>query len=122
MFGRNTAASTLTFLVDLSILWMLVEFAAVPHVPAAIVAFILPTTLFYFLQREWVFSGTQRGVARGFVYFLVITFIGFAAMLATFWALLEFTGIHYLIARVAASIVYGILLFVLNGVFNFKQL
>ena len=122
MFGKNTAASTVTFLLDLSILWMLVEFAAVPHVPAAVVAFVLPTTLFYFLQREWVFAGTTRGRAKGFAYFLVIICIGFVAMMATFWALLEFTEIHYLLARIAASIVYGILLFVLNGVFNFKQL
>ena len=43
-------------------------------------------------------------------------------MLGVFWALLEFTELHYLVARVAASVVYGLLLFALNGRFNFKEL
>ena len=122
MLGRNTVASTISFVLDLAILTMLVEFAGVAHVPAAAVAFVIPLIVFYFLQREWVFPGTHRGVASGFVYFLIIMGIGFAAMLAVFWTLLEVTDLHYLVARVLASIVYGIIVFVLNGVFNFKQL
>ena len=122
MFGRNTVASTGTFLLDLAILWALVELASVPRVAAAAIAFLLPLMVFYFLQREWVFAGTQRGLAKGFAYFAMNVGIGFVAMLAVFWALLEFTTLHYLVARLAASVVYGLLLFALNGRFNFKQL
>lgn len=122
MFGRNTVASTIAFALDLAILWALVELAGIAHVPAATIAFVLPLIVFYFLQREWVFPGTHRGIAAGFAYFLINTAIGFAAMLATFWALLELTDLHYLLARVAASVVYGLLLFFLNGRFNFKEL
>ena len=122
MFGRNTVASTISFVLDLAILAALVELAGVPHVVAAAIAFIIPLIVFYFLQREWVFPGTDRGMASGFVYFLINMGIGFAAMLAVFWTLLELTDLHYLIARVLASVVYGIVVFVLNGVFNFKQL
>jgi len=122
MLGRNTVASIITFTLDLAILWALVELAGLPHVPAAVLSFVLPMVLFYTLQRTWVFPNTNRGVASGFVYFMINVGVGFAAMLATFWALLEFTPIHYLIARVLASVVNGIVIFVLNGMFNFKQL
>lgn len=122
MFGRNTVASIITFSLDLAILWVLVELAGFPHVPAAVLSFAVPMVLFYILQRTWVFPQTERGVASGFLYFMINVGIGFAAMLATFWALLEFTPIHYLIARILASVVNGIVIFVLNGVFNFKQL
>ena len=122
MFGRNTAASIVSFILDIAILWALVELAGFPRVLAAVVAFIIPMIVFYILERTWVFPGTNRGVASGFVYFMINVGIGFAVMLATFWALLEFTSIHYLIARVLASVVNGIVIFVLNGFFNFKQL
>lgn len=122
MFGKNTVASTLAFLLDLAILWSLVELAGFPRVPAAIVAFAVPMVLFYILEREWVFPGTKRGVASGFVYFMINIGIGFVVMLAVFWGLLLVTDLHYLIARVAASVVSGIVIFILNGVFNFKQL
>ena len=122
MFGRHTVASTITFLLDLAILWSLVELLDVAYLPAALIAFVIPMTLAYVIEREWVFPGTQRGVVKGFFYFALNIGIGSAVMFATFWALLELAGVHYLIARVAASVVSGILIFLLNGLFNFKQL
>ena len=122
MFGRNTVASTAAFLLDLSILWALVELAGFPDLAAAVVAFIVPMVVFYFLEREWVFPETRRGVASGFAYFMLNIGIGFIVMLAVFWSLLQFTELHYLLARVAASVVSGIVIFLLNGFFNFKEL
>ncbi|HUG46725.1 MAG TPA: GtrA family protein [Sphingomicrobium sp.] len=122
MLGRNTIASIFSFLLDLAILVSLVEFAGFPRVPAAAVAFVIPMITFYFLQREWVFPDTSRGVASGFVYFVIIMGIGFVSMLAVFWTLLEVTSLHYVLARILASFVYGIIVFVLNGMLNFKQL
>lgn len=122
MLARNTVASIGTFLLDLAILATLVELVGLAHVPAATVAFLIPLVVFYFLQREWVFPGTDRGMASGFVYFLINMGVGFVAMIGVFWTLLEVTDLHYIIARVLASVVYGLVVFVLNGVFNFKQL
>lgn len=122
MFGRNTVASTLAFALDLLILWSLVQLLEVARIPAAVVAFIVPMIMFYILSREWVFPHSGRGVASGFVYFMLNIGIGFVAMLAVYAALLQLTGIHYLIARVTGSIVSGIVIFLLNGIFNFKRL
>ena len=122
MFGRNTVASTAAFLLDLLILWCLVELVGFPRISAAVISFLIPMALFYVLERVWVFPGSERGLASGFVYFMFNIGIGFLVMLAIFWALLQFTGIHYLIARVIASAVSGIVIFFLNGIFNFKEL
>lgn len=122
MFGRNTVASTIAFLLDLAILWSLVELAGFPRVPAAVVAFLIPMVVFYVLERQWVFAGTERGVAAGFAFFAVNLAIGFAVMLIVYWSLLQLTDLHYLVARIAASMVNGIVMFVLNGMFNFKKL
>jgi putative flippase GtrA len=122
MFGRNTVASTIAFALDLLILWGMVELLEVPRVIAAVIAFFIPMTLFYYLEREWVFPETQRGVAAGYAYFMVNIGIGFVVMLAVYWGLLLWTDMHYLLARIAGSIVSGIVAFLLNGFFNFKQL
>lgn len=122
MFGRNTVASTIAFALDLLILWGLVELLGMPHIPAAVLAFIVPMTVFYFLSREWVFPETERGVGAGYVYFMINVGIGFVVMLAVFWSLLEWTDLHYLLARIAGSVVSGIVIFFLNGFLNFKEL
>ncbi len=67
-------------------------------------------------------SRNGEGRCQRICYFPVNVGIGFAAMLGVFWTLLELTELHYLVARVAASVVYGVLLFALNGRFNFKEL
>jgi putative flippase GtrA len=122
MFGKNTVASTIAFALDLAILWGLVELAGLPRVASAVIAFIIPMVVFYVLERNWVFPDSDRGMTSGFFYFMVNIGIGFLVMLAVFWALLHFTPMHYLVARVLASMVSGIVIFLLNGVFNFKQL
>lgn len=122
MFGRNTIASTIAFTLDLAILFALVELLAFPRFGAAILAFLVPMILFYVLSREWVFPGTDRGVASGLVYFMVNIGIGFLVMLAVYWALLHFIELHYLLARIAGSVASGIVAFLLNGIFNFEEL
>ena len=122
MFGRNTVASTIAFALDLAILWSLVELLDVPRVIAAVIAFVIPMVVFYFLSREWVFPGTRRGVGSGFVFFIANVGIGFVVMLAVFWGLLQFTGLYYLVARILASVVSGVVIFLLNGFLNFRQL
>lgn len=122
MFARNTVASFFTFGVDVALLWALVEHAGVTYIPAATVSFLVAITVHYVLSRTWVFRGTERGVARGYVYFLLNAGIGLTITLAAFAALLQFTELFYLIARALASVAAGVVVFFLNAVFNFKQL
>lgn len=122
MFGRNTVASTIVFAIDLLLLWGLVALFDVSYVPAAVIAYAIAMSLFYVAARTWVFPDSDQGVAKGFVYFMVNVGIGFLVMLAVYWSLIQFLELHYLIARTAASIVSGIVIFLLNAVLNFKEL
>lgn len=122
LFARNTVASFFVFGLDVALLWALVEFVGVGYIPAATVAFLIAMTLHYVLSRIWIFQGTERGIARGYVYFMINTGVGLVITIGAFAALVEFTGIHYLIARVLASVAAGIVVFFLNAVFNFKAL
>jgi putative flippase GtrA len=122
MFGRNTVASIIVFAFDILLLWGLVALLDVAYVPAAVIAYAIAMSLFYVIARKWVFPDSDQSVARGFVYFLVNVGIGFLVMLAVYWSLIHFVELHYLIARLAASAVSGIVIFLLNAVFNFKEL
>lgn len=122
LFGRNTVASVAAFALDMALLALLVELAGLAYMPAAALAFVLAMSAQYVVSRAWVFRGSDRGLAAGYLYFLVNTAIGLVVTLALFWLMLELAGIHYLPARAAASLVAGLVVFFLNAVFNFKQL
>ena len=122
LFGRNTVASFFAFAIDIALLFTLVEAVGLTYLPAATIAFLFAMSVHYFIARLWVFKESDRGLASGYVYFLMNAGIGLVVTLAVYWAMINLLGIYYLIARIVASIAAGILVFTLNAVFNFKEI
>ena len=122
LLGRNTLVSTGVFALGLAMLWLLVEFAHVGKLEATAVTFLIATSLHYTLGRTWIYRGTDRGIVPGYGLFLVNAMIGLAVTLMLFDALVRFTPIHYLVARVIVSVFAGLVMFLLNAVLNFRRL
>ena len=121
MLWRNTVVSCSVFVLGLGVLYALVQWAGFPEVPAAGIGFLTANTLHYLLGRAWIFRGTDRGRASGYALFLINAGVGLAVTMALNAALLELTSLHYLTARVIVSLFAGLVVFVLNAVFNFRQ-
>ena len=122
MLARNTIVSSGAFAFDLVLLWALVQFLGMDKVLAAALAFVAATSLHYALGRSWIFRGTERGLAEGYVYFLINAGIGLAITVGLFAAFVWWTPINYLVARTLVSIVAGLAVFLLNAVLNFRRL
>jgi putative flippase GtrA len=91
-------------------------------VVATALAFVVANSLHYAFARGWIFRGTDRTAAEGYVYFLINAGIGLVITVTLFAALIRWTPINYLIARVLVSVVSGLTVFVLNAVLNFRRL
>jgi putative flippase GtrA len=91
-------------------------------VAATALAFVIANSLHYAFARGWIFQGTERARAAGYVYFLVNAGIGLVITVTLFAALIRWTPINYLVARVLVSVVSGLTVFVLNAVLNFRRL
>lgn len=121
LYIRNAAASTLSFMVDLLLILLLVERAGVDRMAAVAIAFVLANVLHYLLARAWIFRGSGRGLAAGYVYFLGNALFGLVVILGSFALLTQELGVPYVAARVAASLCAGTLVFVLNATLNFRH-
>ena len=123
LFTRNTIVSLFVFTLGLALLWLMVERLEVAKVPAAAISFLVSNTIHYAFGRTWIYRGTERRLAAGFAYFLINALVGLAMAMAgaLFAAFLEL-GLHYLLARIVASIFVGLTLFLLNAVLNFRSL
>jgi putative flippase GtrA len=122
MLGRNTLVSCLTFLIGILLLWLLVEQGGMAKVPAVALSFLIGTSIHYVLGRTWIFKGTDRAVASGYAYFLVNAGIGLVLTTTLFAAMISWTRIHYLVARILVSVVAGLVMFLLNATLNFRRL
>jgi putative flippase GtrA len=102
-------------------MWIFVEFGKIDETVAAAASFVVANSLHYSVARLWVFRGTRRGVAQGYGYFIANACVGLFIMVLLFAGLTHWTSMHYLVARALASVVAGLIIFVLNATFNFKR-
>ena len=122
LLSQNTIVSCATFLFDMLFLWVLVQFLHVGKYPATAIGFVVATSLHYAVARIWIFRGTTRKVASGYIYFLINATVGLVATMAFFALFAGLLGMNYLVARVVASVFAGLAAFLLNAVLNFKSL
>lgn len=122
MLARNTVVSCFCFAFDLVLLWALVRLAHMGKLPAAALGFVAANTLHYALGRSWIFRGTDRAVAAGYVYFLANAVVGLTVTMVLYAAFLRYTPINYIVARIVVSVFAGLAVFVLNAVWNFRRL
>ena len=120
MFVRNTIVSCVAFAFDLALLAALVELLAMHKLAAVTLAFLAAVTFHYVLGRVWIFPGSERGVTAGYVYFIVNATIGLVVTVALFAAFV-WLGLHYIPARIVASVFAGLTVFLLNAVLNFRS-
>lgn len=121
MLARNTVVSCFVFVIGLAVLWFMVAILDIDQTLSAGASFLIANTLNYLIGRAWVFKGTDRSFASGFVFFLFNALAGLIVTMALFELLVRYTPIHYLLARIIVSLVAGLLIFVLNAVFNFRK-
>lgn len=121
LFARNTAVSVLVFTISLTLMWVLVERVSIDQTAAAGFSFLVANTIHYTLGQSWIYRGTSRAVGKGYAFFLANALVGLVITLTVFSIFVEF-GLHYLWARVIASVFAGLAMFVLNAVLNFRCL
>ena len=121
LLARNTVVSTFVFLLGLALLWLMVERLGVAKVPAAGLSFLVSNSIHYLFGRTWIYRDTERKVAAGYAYFLINAVLGLGVTVGLFAAFIEL-GLHYLLARVVASVFAGLALFILNAGLNFRSL
>ena len=107
LFIKNGAASTLSFLLDLLLIWIMVERMGVAKLAAVAIGFVLANAFHYLLARVWVFRGSLRGLLSGYVYFFGNALFGLAIILGAFALLTDGLGVPYMVARVIASLDVG---------------
>lgn len=120
LLARNTLVSCAVFLFDLALLWALVEYLAMDKLVAATLAFLVAITIHYGFARIWIFVGSERELTSGYVYFLINAVVGLVLTIVLFWAFMAI-GLHYVPARIVASVFAGLAAFLLNAVLNFRS-
>lgn len=121
MLVRNTIVSCSVFAIGLFVLWAFVNFTSINKILAAGVGFMIANSLHYLIGRSWIFRGTDRDLRTGYILFLVNSSVGLLLTTGLYALLLKWSDVNYLVARIIVSLFAGLMVFILNAVFNFRQ-
>jgi putative flippase GtrA len=119
-FARYTTIGVSTLTFDLLLLAGLTEILSVPYTIATPVAFLIAVSINYLLSRHFVFRGTERPMAHGYLYFVLIALAGAGAITGAVYLLVTYAGLYYLVARVLVAGFVGMGNYLSNLHFNFK--
>ena len=120
LFIRYNISSFLTFVLELLVLYVLVQEFLLAYYIAVPISFALTTTAQWVMCHWWVFKRSGRRVPIEYVYFWTILLSGL------FWATIfvaifvQLFGLDVYVARIAASPLTGLWDFYLNARFNFR--
>lgn len=86
------------FLLDISSLYIFVEFVGINYLLAATLALGIATCMNYYLNRIWTF-GSRTPVIWSFSKYVTLLGFNYVLMIATLYIFVEFFGINYLVVK-----------------------
>jgi putative flippase GtrA len=119
-FIRYATVGGSTFIFDLLLLRTQVEMLEVNYFPAASSSFLIAVSVNYFFSRKWVFKGTQRKHAEGYLFFINTAVVGALATGFLMWLFCVKSHEPYLPVRVAIAAVIGMANYLIHLFLNFR--
>ncbi len=119
-FFKYWLAGSSTFLLDLLLLFIFVDYFGASYVSAASASFLIAVSVNYFISRKFVFKGTLQSVGKGYVNFILIALAGLVIIAVGMYVLTSILTVHYLLARVTIAGMTGLWNYLMNLYVNFK--
>ena len=118
---RSAVAAHLGFWADLATLVVLTEIIGLYYLLSAVSAFAVGLSVTYLLSVLWIFK--HRCIKNRFTEFAAFSLIGLIGvmiMLAAMWLLTEVLHLHYLISKIAASVLVFAVNFTMRRLLLFR--
>ncbi len=119
-FVKYVSVGVSTFLFDMLLIYIATSLFGVPYYISTPIAFWVALTLNYALSRKYVFKGTERKMHHGYAVYIAGGIFGGLLITSAVAFLVEYVGLHFIIARCLVSACVGIGGYIFNLYVNFK--
>ena len=95
----------LSLMVDYAVLYSLTEFAGMYYLYSSAISFGVSVVFNYWLCIKFVFKDARKQTPRQAVIFFAMGFIGLLLNQLCMWFFVAVAGMHYLIAKLGATVI-----------------
>ena len=119
---RYTFVGGTAFLVDYGILFLLTEYAGMPYLASAAMAFVAGLVVNYLLSISWVFSQNRSTKpAKEFLYFAIIGVVGLLFNELIMYVATDLCHLHYMLSKIISTVIVFFWNFFARKVLLFKK-
>ena len=111
----------LAIVVDVSLLYVLVEIVHLHYLLATSGSFLVSATTNYTISSLAIFKNAQHSIPRSYITFMGISLIGLAVITICMYIFVDILHIHYLVSRLFLAGTLGVSSFFLHKYISFKD-
>ena len=120
-FLKYSVSGGTAFVIDLSLLFILVSFLEINYLISVGAAFLFATSVNYTINKNWGFKDTKVSVKKSYSSFMLITIFGAIVTISSVGFLVEKFEVYYMFARIFVAGAIGIFNFAMNYKFTFRM-
>lgn len=121
-FIKYTMVGTLGLVLDMTTLYLLVEYAHFPVLIATALAFMVAIVNNFILHKFWTFRDKSKHIKRQFTAFFVISVFNFIITIGCMYIFYDLLHIWYMFAKFITAIIVLIFSYIANRIFTFKKI
>ncbi len=118
-FKYATIGATAT-IIDLSGLYIFVEYANFSVIPAAVLSFLIANITSFLLNKNWTFQNTSKNYRKQYIKFLIVSLGGLLLTVGFMSVFVNIFKIWYMLAKILTSLVVMFWNFLGNKLWTFK--
>lgn len=119
---RYGLGSTISYLINLLIIWIMTDICGIHYLISSIVGYVSIVITSYIFSITWIF--TERKIAsRGkeFIAFTLITAFAILMNLASMWFFTDYLGWYYIISNITTNFLATIWGYIPKKIFLFSE-
>lgn len=91
--------------IDIGSLYLFVEYAGIPVIPASVLSFLLAVVNNFVLNKAWTFQNKSKNYRKLFIKFLIVSIVGLLLTVFCMYMFVNIAHIWYIFAKALTSLI-----------------
>jgi putative flippase GtrA len=119
-FAKYTLVGTIGLVIDMSCLYVLVEYVHMNVLIATTIAFIVSVINNFFMHKYWTFRDKSAHFERQFIAFFIIAVVNLFLTVAIMYVFVDLLHIWYMLSKFLSAVIILFTSYTANRMFTFK--